>query len=264
MDDQSKPAVFIYQCRCGTTHQTSVTGTPVGWGWLGSELVCNDCLATRDALVKAEKPPRRASTSAPRAGAEASTIRLRSGTYLDLADPDCSKIAPIDIASGLRQLRFAGQTPRPYTIAQHSLLVLRLVEPVAAQISRESGMAMCRCALLHDAAEAFIHDVTRPLKALLPDYRAIEQLFEDRLNTHLGVVWNKPRREIIKRADLQALAIERRELFGCRDPWPVLEGIENENLLRISLGRVWPAEEAEERFLEAFAALAPQQERIAA
>lgn len=248
---------MTYQCRCGATHHSAITGTPPGWVWCGSELLCDDCAVKRwGQATPFAVPPLRAG--------KATSILLRSGSYLDLADPDCGRIAPLDIASGLRQLRFAGQTPRPYTIAQHSLLVLRLVEPVAATIDAEKGLHLRRCALLHDAAEAFIHDVTRPLKALLPDYRALEQKFEQRLNAHLGLVWNAPRREIVKRADLQALAIERRELFGCRDRWPVLERIESDDLQRITLGRVWPAEEAEERFLDAFAALGAREERIAA
>lgn len=256
---------YTYICRCGAEHQSAITATPPGWAWFGSELLCDNCANTQGK----DSAPATSTRSLPQAGkpamaGTATAILLRSGSYLDLSEPDCSRITPLDIASGLRQLRFAGQTPKPYTVAQHSVLVLRLVEPVAAQIDGDASQHLRRCALLHDAAEAFIHDVTRPLKALLPDYRAIEHRFEERLNVRLGLVWNKPRREIVKRADLQALAIERRELFGSRDRWPVLEKIENDNLLRISLGRVWPAEEAEERFLEAFAALQPQDERIAA
>lgn len=252
---------FTYICRCGTEHQSAIAATPPGWSWFGGELVCDNCVNACVAEAESDWSPE----PHPKAvEGTATSILLRSGVYLDLADPDCARVSPIDIASGLRQLRFSGQTPRPYTIAQHSLLVLRLVEPVAAEIGGENGQALRRCALLHDAAEAFIHDITRPLKSLLPDYREIEQQFEQRLFSQLGVVWNKPRREIVKRADLQALAIERRELLGCHDRWPVLEGIEHTRLARLSLGRIWAAEEAEERFLDAFHALQPKPERIAA
>lgn len=95
-------------------------------------------------------------------------IMLASGALFDIVDPEGSDFTLQDIAHGLgRVCRFAGQTNRFYSVAEHCFHVARLV-PV------ELG----RIALLHDASEAFIGDVTRPLKALLPDYQAIEARIE--------------------------------------------------------------------------------------
>lgn len=96
-------------------------------------------------------------------------IMLASGALFDLTDPEGSDFTLQDIAHGLgRVCRFAGQTNRFYSVAEHCFHVARLVPVEHA-----------RAALLHDASEAFIGDVTRPLKALLPDYREIEARIED-------------------------------------------------------------------------------------
>ena len=73
-------------------------------------------------------------------------------------------IALEDIAHGLAyQCRFNGQTKTFYSVAQHCLMVADLV-------SDELRAA----ALLHDAAEAYLGDMVKPLKALIPDYGSIE------------------------------------------------------------------------------------------
>ncbi len=254
-------------CRCSAEFKGMASSPPQGWSRIGEELICDDCTSALHFTFgnASEAPP----TPIRASGKDSATaILLRSGVYLDLADPDCTRIAPADIAAGLRQLRFAGQSAKPYTIAQHSLLVLRLVDPVANQLRNQAAaQSLRRCALLHDAAEAFIHDITRPLKSQLPDYRAYERAFEDRLFSEFGVEWTKVRKGIVKRADIAALAIEKRELLDCHDPWPILErltGNERWAALNTPLGRIWSLDEAEARFLDAFNALFPQHERIAA
>lgn len=99
---------------------------------------------------------------------------LASGALFDLLDPEGSEFTLYDIAHGLgRVCRFAGHTNRFYTVAEHCVHVSRLVGA-----EEEATPMLARAALLHDASEAFIGDVTRPLKALLPDYRKIEATVE--------------------------------------------------------------------------------------
>ena len=69
-----------------------------------------------------------------------------------------------DIAHGLAfQCRFNGQTGTFYSVAQHSLMVMSLV-PEELQFA----------ALLHDAAEAYLGDMVKPLKNLFPECSRIE------------------------------------------------------------------------------------------
>lgn len=88
------------------------------------------------------------------------TLMLASGNRFDLLDPEASEFDIFDIAHGLANVcRYAGQCRSFYSVAEHSILVSEIVPSFAFE------------ALMHDAAEAFIGDITRPLKALLPEYR---------------------------------------------------------------------------------------------
>ncbi|KMQ81062.1 putative hydrolase of HD superfamily [Candidatus Burkholderia pumila] len=78
-----------------------------------------------------------------------------SGNYFDFLTPHESTFDIGDIAHGLSHIcRVAGQTSEFYSVVSVSHLV-----------SHEHALA----GLLHDAAEAFIGDVSKPLKRLLPD-----------------------------------------------------------------------------------------------
>jgi len=89
-----------------------------------------------------------------------SWILTATGRRLDLTGSTADDIHPQDIAQGLsRACRFAGQTTAFYSVAQHSVLASYHVPP-------EDALH----ALLHDAAEAYLGDLTGPLKRLLASY----------------------------------------------------------------------------------------------
>ncbi len=92
-------------------------------------------------------------------------IRTFTGRMLDLERPTAEAIDIRDIAHALSQLnRFTGHTVRPYTVAEHSV--------IGAGLIREAiGLEF----LLHDATEAYLGDVSSPLKALIgPKYAELE------------------------------------------------------------------------------------------
>lgn len=81
-----------------------------------------------------------------------------------------------DIAHALAQCnRFAGQAKRPISVAQHSVYVSRLVE--------DRGQSVQRQALLHDASEAYLGDVTKWLKGTpeFAAYRGAEDRVQDQI-----------------------------------------------------------------------------------
>jgi 5'-deoxynucleotidase YfbR-like HD superfamily hydrolase len=66
--------------------------------------------------------------------------------------------------------------------------------------------------LLHDASEAFIADMPRPVKATLPQYRDLERRVMLAICERFGLPLTEP--AIVKRADNQVLQTEARDLLG--------------------------------------------------
>jgi hypothetical protein len=142
------------------------------------------------------------------------TIMLSSGHLFDFLDPHGSEFTIEDIAQGLSLIcRYTGQCRNFYSVAEHSLLV----SDTSTDFKYE--------ALLHDAAEAFIGDVTRPLKQLLPDYKRIEALIEDAVIDRFQL--DRDYRGTVKAADLRVLAAEQMQVMapGTAD-WAAKAGIE--------------------------------------
>jgi hypothetical protein len=135
-------------------------------------------------------------------------IRLHSGGWLDLLSPETSEFTIEDIAHGLAHTcRYAGQADGFYSVAEHSLLVS------AVAVGHEYT------GLMHDAAEAFIGDVTRPLKQLLPEYRRIEARMEEAIFARFDVA---PASAAIKSADLRVLAAEQAQIRRVRTAGPTM------------------------------------------
>ncbi|MGK5027650.1 phosphohydrolase [Janthinobacterium sp. RB2R34] len=128
--------------------------------------------------------------------------------------PHIDRVAIEDIAHGLAyQCRFNGQTKTFYSIAQHSLIVASLVPP-----------PLRLAALLHDAAEAYLGDMVKPLKVLMPEFAALE----DRVTAIIAATYGIDFSDYapIKRADLIALATEKRDLMPhSAERWAYLDGI---------------------------------------
>lgn len=107
-----------------------------------------------------------------------------------------------DIAHALSHIcRFTGHVAQFYSVASHSLLVASLV-PDEYKLQ----------ALLHDATEAYVGDVSSPLKALLGySYRRLEQFARVNIADYFAIDAVIP--DVVKLADRHALYLEAKYLF---------------------------------------------------
>lgn len=162
-----------------------------------------------------------------------SCIETSQGHFLDLLKPDPGHIDLRDIALYLsRTPHIKGQTSQPFTIAQHSVLVMQCVEQhvrdTAGQETCGYWLQLVQAALLHDAAEAYLGDVPAPLKRLLPDLKD----FEDRIVAAIGFAFEVPMHLVkhawVREADVRVLAAEAQDLmpshgrgwFSYRETYP--------------------------------------------
>lgn len=115
-------------------------------------------------------------------GCIANTIKVAAGHYVNLADPDPSTIDIVSIATALGRIcRFGGHCPKFYSVAEHCVHAYELAR--ADGLSTEALKAI----LLHDAAEAYIGDVVKPLKTMIPGYAEIERRIEAAIATRFDV-----------------------------------------------------------------------------
>lgn len=140
-----------------------------------------------------------------------SWITTYTGKKISLTNPKSEDVCIEDIAKGLSNIcRFAGQIQDFYSVAEHSVHVARLLQIKGH--NRETVIA----GLLHDASEAYIGDITSPLKAQLRAYKEIEDRFSVAVYYQFCDLMpaSKVDQEAIKRTDLEMLNIEAQEFYG--------------------------------------------------
>jgi len=102
-----------------------------------------------------------------------STITTYQKLRFDPLDPKSEDISEYDIAHALSLLcRAGGHFAHFYSVAQHSVNCAK--EAMARGYSKRVILG----ALLHDASEAYLSDITRPVKAHLPRYLEIEDTLQ--------------------------------------------------------------------------------------
>ena len=130
-------------------------------------------------------------------------IQTYTGRQFWPLEPRAEDIDINDIAHALSNIcRYGGHVERFYSVAQHCYLVSKVVPPELALYG-----------LLHDASEAYLIDVPRPIKhgAGMELYRAAEKHLQAMIYRAFGLDPNEP--EAIKTADNQLLRTEQRDLM---------------------------------------------------
>lgn len=198
----------------------------------------------------------------------APTSLTASGTQFPLTRPTPAAVAWDDIATALSRLpRWAGHTSRPYSVAQHCIVVSHLCRHFATLHNERVGDRVSLAAaslygLLHDAHEALIGDITRPtahaLEAIADEVspgrgaivrtaiRDLKSRLDCAIFGRASLPWpmGAAMEAIVRRADNTSLATEARDLMPagatryCGAP-PLPEPI----------SRIWTAEQAREAWL---------------
>jgi hypothetical protein len=122
---------------------------------------------------------------------------------LSLLAPDPARIFPTDIVTALRhENRYGGHSNEPVSVLQHSITVWLISFMEGCTVEQQ------RVALWHDAPEAYIKDLPRPLKKLLgPVYAQIEGTITVAVAEALSVPIDEPHLWL-KDYDNRALAAE--------------------------------------------------------
>lgn len=157
-------------------------------------------------------------------------------------DPRPDEVRIEDIAHSLAmQCRYAGHCLRFYSVAEHSVLV-------AWWLKANYGSSAALYGLTHDAPEAYLVDVPRPVKPFLTGYKEAEQRVWMAVADRFGLDWSLP--DSVHEADTRILCDERAQnMAPCAAPWNIVN-----DPLGVTL-RFWSPEEAEIIFLDTFNSL---------
>ena len=170
-------------------------------------------------------------------------IQTFTGGKFYPTDPQVDDVKIRDIAHALsNQCRFAGHTRKFYSIAQHCYLVSQVCDPADALDG-----------LLHDAAEAYMCDMPRPIKYSpgLEGFKELEKKIEAVIQKKFDL---GPEPQSVKDADRRLLYTERRDLLpylsweGDKSTWGM--GLKAEPL--VEKIEPWLPQKAETMFLMRF------------
>jgi hypothetical protein len=167
-----------------------------------------------------------------------STISGRQFHYFD-TQPDQIDIG--DIAHALSMAcRFSGHIKHFYSVAEHSVACSRLVP-------KEDALA----ALLHDASEAYIADIAKPIKEYMGDYKKIEDSIMGSISKKFEFQY--PLNDAIKYADMVMLSTEAHYLLPTKgDDWSMWNYIKRPPIELGILPKCWNPRNAYYGFLDRY------------
>ena len=172
-------------------------------------------------------------------------IETYSGVRFNFSEPNPDDIRIVDIAHALSNLcRYNGHCCYFYSVAEHSIL---MTSAFAAKYP--DNVTVARAMLLHDAAEAYLCDIPRPIKYTLPDYRAAEAKLDAVIARKFELPMPHP--AIVKEFDSRIIVDERRQVMSkSGHKW----GIDSFEPLDVTI-RFLPPLIAEQKFLQWYKAL---------
>ena len=165
------------------------------------------------------------------------------GRKLNPLHPKDEDINIEDIAHALSYIcRGNGQVTHFYSVGQHC------INAAKEAVARGESDRVVLASLLHDASEAYMSDVIRPIKQFLPKYKEIEDNFLERVYSRFGLGdLSEEEKKKVKSIDDDLLAYDMCELLGEDMPE------EGYRFVRTPDIEFKPFEEVEKEYLEIFA-----------
>lgn len=177
-------------------------------------------------------------------------IQTLMGNTFDPKSGIITEVNVVDIGHALSNIcRYAGHCRKFYSVAEHSVLVSRII----AKLWPDDHNAI-RAGLLHDATEAYVTDLPTPIKVLVPEYISIEDTLAVKIAKSFHVKWDEETTRRVKKADMIALATEARLLFEDVSHW---DSIREYDSMTNLLAKKFPLspDEARKRFMREFTKL---------
>lgn len=149
-------------------------------------------------------------------------LQTRSGHAFYPKEGKITTIVIDDIAHALSNIcRFNGHCRNFYSVAEHSVLVSKIV-----RLMWPDDFDAIWAGLLHDATEAYVGDVTTPLKVTMPKFMELEDKIGHDIAKTFKIKWDKRTVERVKTADMIALSTEAHELFPDVSQWGSIKSYE--------------------------------------
>lgn len=168
-----------------------------------------------------------------------SLMYTQSGRVIDPLNFRASDIDLTDIAHALSMIcRYGGHTNRFYSVAEHCV---RLAKYMA-----DHNPPLCKAALLHDSAEAYVGDMIQPIKG---EFVIYEIQIELPVLQKIGEVFGVPMAEfqLVKPFDKRILVNEMRQLMP-----KVCDSLSDLSPLELPQGPFgWSPTKAKQEFLSA-------------
>lgn len=163
-------------------------------------------------------------------------LQVYSGIQFWPLDARPDEVDIIDIAHALSlQCRYAGHVKKFYSVAEHCL-----------HVSMHCPQEFALEGLLHDATEAYLVDMPRPVKNFMPQYKVAEKALEAVVAERFGLQYPWPAG--VMDIDNRILLDEREQLMSVPPiPW----GVDGLAMVGVRVSCLSPSQ-AEHDFLDRF------------
>jgi hypothetical protein len=177
-------------------------------------------------------------------------------------DPRAADVDVGDIGHHLGMMcRYCGACRRFYSVAEHSVGVLHVVTEWLAAIGHPAPLPIRKQALMHDAPEAYCHDLIRPIKRCVSGYAEVEEANAKAIGWALRLpIITGSERDLIKAADNAMLLAEQAALMApAPAKWAPIDVpdymLSEARLFLERNGTGWTPDEAKQEFIGEWEAL---------